>query len=72
MIDLVLRVIMKTETARQGPEEASGKRNRNHCEMTCHQVPQPTLFKLGWDADIEMTHFFVALTFVSFCSEEGC
>ena len=24
MIDLVLRVIMKTETARQGPEEASG------------------------------------------------
>ena len=49
MIDLVLRVIMKTKTARQGPEEASGERNRNHYDMTCHQVPQPTLFKSGGD-----------------------
>ena len=63
---------MKTETARQGPEEASGQRNRNHYDMTCHQVPQPTLFKSGWDADLEITHFFVALTFFSICSEKGC
>ena len=67
MIDLVLRVIMKTETARQGTEEASG-----YYDMTCPQVPQPTLFKSGWDADSEMTHFFVALTFFSICSEKGC
>ena len=54
MIDLVLRVIMKTETARQGPEEAIGKRNRKYYDMTCHQVPQPTLGK----GSIEKIDFF--------------